>query len=412
MAMVGIGVGGAEILPAMDSTAGIELSAGADINPVTLERFHARYPEARTYDSIEKLCEDPDVDAIWISTPNRFHAPQTIYALNHGKHVVIEKPMALSIQEAEAMCDAAAKNNRVLMAGHTESYSYQVRAMRKIVNSGKIGKATNMHAIAFTDWIMRPRSAEEMDPTQGGGLVWRQVPHQVDSIRLIGGGRVRSVRGTTGRGASYRPFTSFYSAFLDFEDGTPAYVVHDGQGYFNTTELMFGENIHSRYSSQQRGELRRAMRAGARDEEADKQALRIGGEQESGRLVNRRPEGPPRARWNFDVGFIMVSTENGFVRHSPTGLMIYDDDGEHEIDLRGNNALGGPSRQGELSEFYKTIVEGAPMFHDGLWGMGTLEVSLAIQESAKDRREIMLSHQKAVPVDYDKDLKVPYLEGN
>ena len=76
------------------------------------------------------------------------------------------------------------------MAGHTDSYGFHIRAMRQIVNSGKIGKPTNMHAIAFTDWIMRPRSAEEMDPTQGGGLVWRQVPHQVDSIRLIGGGQV------------------------------------------------------------------------------------------------------------------------------------------------------------------------------------------------------------------------------
>src|SRR5712692_9752318 len=73
MSMVGIGVGGAEILPAMETTPGIELYAGADINPTTRERFQARYPEAKVYDGIESLCADPDVDAVWVSSPNRFH---------------------------------------------------------------------------------------------------------------------------------------------------------------------------------------------------------------------------------------------------------------------------------------------------------------------------------------------------
>ena len=80
VAMVGIGVGGAEMLPAFEQMPEIDLVAGADINPTTRERFAARY-EAKTYDSIEALCEDPDVDAVWISTPNKFHAPHTIYAL-------------------------------------------------------------------------------------------------------------------------------------------------------------------------------------------------------------------------------------------------------------------------------------------------------------------------------------------
>src|SRR5438093_3367928 len=121
MGMVGIGVGGAEILPAMDSTPGIELYAGADINGTTRERFHERYPEAKVYDSIESMCADPDLDAVWVSTPNRFHAPHTIYALEHGKHVVVEKPMALSIEEAAAMNEAAVKNNRILTGGHPDS---------------------------------------------------------------------------------------------------------------------------------------------------------------------------------------------------------------------------------------------------------------------------------------------------
>ena len=407
MGMVGIGVGGAEILPAMETTPGIELVAGADINAQTREGFRAKYPEAKVYDSIEALCADPDVDAIWVSTPNRFHAPHTIYALEHGKHVVVEKPMALSLQEAEAMNEAAIKNKRVLMAGHTESYSFPIRAMRRIVASGRIGRINTMQALAFTDWIMRPRSGEEQDPAQGGGIVWRQTPHQVDSLRLIGGGKVRSVRGMTRRAVDWRPFTTFYSAYLEFEDGTPAYVVHDGHGYFYSTELLFGEG-NSRYTDEQRKELRRAMAAGARDEEADKQALRLGGATpQSDRVRNHSRSA---WMWNPDAGIILVTTERGAMRYAPGGIYVYDDDGQHQVDLTDNVTAAARGRQGEMREFYKSLVDGEPMFHDGYWGMATLEVTLAIQESARERKEIMLSHQKAVPDNYDADLKVPYLE--
>src|SRR4030095_1382657 len=107
MGMIGVGVGGTEILPAMETMPEIDLYAGADINPTTRERFKQRYPEAEVYDRIESLCADPDVEGVWVSTPNRFHAPHTIYALEHGKHVVDEKPMALNMREAEQLDEAA-----------------------------------------------------------------------------------------------------------------------------------------------------------------------------------------------------------------------------------------------------------------------------------------------------------------
>jgi phthalate 4,5-cis-dihydrodiol dehydrogenase len=409
MGMVGIGVGGAEILPAMDSTPGIELYAGADINPITRERFQARYPEAKVYDSIEAMCADPDLDAVWVSTPNRFHAPHTIHALNSGKHVVVEKPMALSIQEAEAMNEAAAKNNRILTAGHTDSYAFHNRAMRRILNSGRLGKLSSLQAIAFTDWIVRPRSAEEQDPEQGAGVVWRQTPHQVDTIRLLGGGLVRTVRGTTKADVAYRPFSTFYSAYLEFEDGTPAYVFHDGKGYFFTGELLNGQQ-NSRYTSEQRRELRRAMNEGARDDEADKQALRIGGENAGNQFAQRNGESAPRYQGNPDAGIIMVSAEKGAMRASPHGVFVYDEDGKHDVDLSAKST-GPGGRRGELVEFHKAVEEGKAPFHDGLWGMATLEVALAIMESARERKEITLTHQVAVPDSYDSELIVPYLEG-
>jgi len=222
MAMVGIGVGGAEILPAMESMDSIELFAGADINEVTRQRFKERYPNTRVFPSIEALCADPDVDAVWISSPNRFHAEHAIVAANHGKHVVVEKPMALSLAQAEEMVKAADKNGIKLLAGHTMSYSLPIRAMRKIIASGRLGKLRALHVMAYSDWMLRPRSADELDFSQGGGVPWRQTPHQVDTVRVLGGGKIRSVRGTTGQWMPERPIPGYYSAYMEFEDGTPA----------------------------------------------------------------------------------------------------------------------------------------------------------------------------------------------
>jgi phthalate 4,5-cis-dihydrodiol dehydrogenase len=406
MAMVGIGVGGAEILPAMESTEGIELVAGADINPVTRERFKQRYANTRVYPSIEELCQDPDVDAVWVSSPNRFHAQHTIVALNHGKHVVVEKPMALSIEQAEQMVRAADTNGVKLLAGHTASYSLPIRAMRKIIASGKLGKLRALHVISYSDWMLRPRSADELDFAQGGGVPWRQTPHQLDSVRVLGGGMVRSVRGMIGQWMPERPIPGYYSAYLEFEDGTPCTVVHNGYGYFIADELVpWGTTKHI-YTLEERVAIRKQMRNGTRDEDSEKQDQRIGGPMEGVRL---REPGPPAWR-PHDPGLMIVSCDRGDIRHSKHGLYVYDDDGVHDIDLIGPGGLG--QRRAELVEFYEGVVDGKALYHDGRWGMATLEVALGLMQSARERREVMLTHQIPVAPDYDVGLTLPYLEDN
>lgn len=403
MAMVGIGVGGAEILPAMESTPGIELFAGADVNPVTRERFKQRYPNARVYDSIESLCADPDVDAVWVSTPNRFHAPNAIYAANHGKHVVSEKPMALNMREAEQMVEAAQKNNVKLMAGHTMAYSLPIRAMRRIIASGALGQLRALHVMAYTDWMLRPRSGEELDPEQGGGVPYRQHPHQVDTVRVLGGGKVRSVRGMTGQWHPERPIPGYYTAYLEFEDGTPCTILHNGYGYFMANEMVPWGGSQQRYSLEERGKIRKEMVTGQRKEEDDKQSMRIGGEDEQ-RIFRERTG--PRPWEPGDLGMVVASCDRGDIRHSQFGLFVYDDNGLTDVNLNAESGIGG--RRAELVELYNSIVLGKPMFHDGVWGIGTLEVGLAIMQSARERKEIMLTHQVAVPPDYDADLVVPY----
>ncbi len=401
--MIGIGVGGAEILPAMEATPEIELVAGADIVAATRETFAGRYPVARVYDSAEALCGDPGVDAVWISTPNRWHAPHAILAAEHGKHIVLEKPMALSLDEAQQVVLAAQKHGVKLMAGHTMAYSVPIRAMRKIIASGALGRLQALHLWTYSDWMLRPRTPEELDERQGGGVPYRQTPHQVDTVRLLGGGMLRSVRGMTGQWHPERPAPGYYTAYLEFEDGIPCTIVHNGYGYFITEELVPWTRGYIRYTLDERIKVRKEMLQGVRKEEADKQAMRIGGKDEQ--RVFRELFGAQA--WSpMDLGIVVASCERGDMRHSKSGLFVYDNEGVHEVDLQAG--AGVAQRRAELAEIYQAVVLGKPLFHDGTWGMATLEVGLAIMQSGRERREIMLKHQIPVPADYDSQLSVPY----
>ena len=390
LGLVGIGVGASEILPAMEAAPEIELVAGADVNRRVLETFQARYG-GRVYDSIEKLCEDPEVEAVWISTPNKFHAPHTIIAAERGKHVVVEKPMAISLKEAEAMLAAVEKSGVKLICGHTQSFGPHIRTMRRIIQSGELGRLCAMHVWANTDWMLRPRTAEELDVAQGGGVPYRQGPHQIDTVRLLGGGLVRSVRGTTGQWFAGRPIPGYYAAYLEFEDGIPATVVHNGYGYFLASELVPWGSNKMRYTYEERAAIRKQLLDGTRDENADKDAMRIGGAQE-GALFRRR--GERRAWVPNDLGILIVSCERGDIRQSQYGVYVYNDDGIRDVPLPEQ----GSSRRAELEELYNAVVLNRPIRHTGPWGMATLEVCLAIMQSSKERREIFLSHQVSSPL--------------
>ena len=101
-------------------------------------------------------------------------------------------------------------------------------------------------------------------------------------------------------------------------------------------------------------------------------------------IVNARPAGDRCG----------ATCEQGDIRQSQHGLFVHSDEGTKDVPLIGG---GGPSRRGELMELYNAVVLDKPIRHTGAWGMATLEVCLAIIESAKQRKEIYLKHQVAAP---------------
>src|SRR5579871_344219 len=274
VAMAGLGIGAGQAIPGLAKMEEIRLVAAADLRRPALETFQRRF-DARVYTSVDELVRDPDVDVVWVATPNNLHCQHVLAAVEHGKHVVCEKPMALSIEEAERMVTAAERQGVYMLCGHTWSLNPNIQAMNRVVKSGELGRLIALNTWLSTDWLIKPRMPEEVDESLGGGVVYRHGPHLIDTIRLLGGGMVRSVRAMVGRWMPERPAPGNFSAYLEFEDGTPATIVYNGYGYFDSSELTWG--IGNRmYADDERVAVRRALRGGTIDHEAAKEGMRFG----------------------------------------------------------------------------------------------------------------------------------------
>lgn len=377
LGVAGLGVASTLVLAGVEGHPHTDIVAAADLRPNALDAFHRRYG-GRVYESVEALCGDPDVDIVWVTTPNQFHARHCILAAERGKHVICTKPMALTVAECAAMCDAAKNSGVQLLCGQTFSMHPGIQLMREIVRSGELGRLIAINSWLATDWLLKPRVQEELDESLGGGVVYRHGPHLVDTVRLIGGGMVRSVRANVGRWMPERPCPGNFSAFLEFDDGTPATISYNGYGYFDTSELTWGFGTRM-YSDAQRVAARQALRGPNLNGDDAKEGIRFGAG--DGRLTARE------MNW---FGITVASCERGDVRQSPDGVFVYGDSGRREI-RESRKAQAGIL---EMDEMYAFLAEGKPIVHDGRWGFATVEVCIAIAESSRERREIVLSHQE------------------
>jgi phthalate 4,5-cis-dihydrodiol dehydrogenase len=391
--VVGLGLAAASVTPAMAAMPHVNLVAGADINPRALQAFQEKYG-AKTYTTIEALCDDPDIDTVWIATPNTLHCPHTVLAAERGKHVIVEKPMAISLAEADRMIEAAERHGVQLLCGGSRSSSAVVRTMRQVVVSGTLGRLQAMVTWSATDWMLRPRRPDELDISQGGGVVYRQAPHQVDSVRLLAGGKVSSVRGVTGQWMAPRHTApGFFSAVLEFDGGAVATLVYSAYGYFMASEL-FEPDASGPHARGLAGRLaaRQHIRTGTRDEAAAKEQRTLGAQRTGPAAAAVTPRG---SSFLSDLGLLVVSCEHGEMRQSPAGIYIYGDTGTTEMPLTETRGTSAP----ELDELYDALVYGKPVLHSGRWGRATLEVCLAIMQSAVEHRDIFMQHQMAVPDD-------------
>jgi len=380
--VAGLGRAFTLMLPTFVADPRVHLVAACDPRREARERFVSDFG-ARACESVEALCAERDVDAVYVATPHELHAEHACLAASHGKHVLVEKPLAVTLVEATHIVEAAERAGVHVVVGHSHSFDAPVARTRALIEGGRHGRLRMITASYFTDFLYRPRRPEELDTAQGGGVVFSQGAHQVDIARLLGGGMARSVRAMTGQWDDARPTEGAYSALMTFEDGAFASLTYSGFAHFDGDELCGWTNEIGRAKDPaQYGLARHALAsvANAAEEARAKSGRNYGGERYVGSV-------PATSHEHF--GFIVASCEHADLRPLPDGVMVYGDASREKV------ALPSPSvpRVEVIDELYAAAADGVPPLHDARWGRATLEACVAILRSSREGREIPLELQ-------------------
>lgn len=381
--IAGIGNEGAGIIPFFDVVDGVELAAVADLRVDALDAFKEDHPSAATFTSLKEMCASGAIDAVWISTPSQFHAEHAITAAEAGVSVVLEKPMAVNIDDAHRVVEAFDKSKARFVL-HSHASDPPIKKMREIIASGRLGRPVGIHTTMHKGWLRSPRLAAELDTSQGGGVVFRQGPHQIEIVRRLGGGMVKSLRAFTGRWAPGLDTEGNFTALLEFEEGHHATLVLYGYGYFNVSDLTWNIGEGGTAGS---GEYRkpRPMPTGPADPETF-----YASERRPGRDRGTQASRPHRQPI---YGLTIVSCERGEMRQSPDGVYVYDDNGCEEIICEPYRDRGI-----EISEVRDALREDRPSFPDARWARASLEVILGILESGRTHRDVEMKYQSPTPV--------------
>jgi predicted dehydrogenase len=184
VALFGAGwVAGFHARGVLDHPAG-ELVAAANWRGQSLSELARTYGIPRTTTDWRELAADPSIDAVVIATPNALHAPQAIACLEAGKHVLVEKPMARTLGEAETMREAAAASGARLMVAHCWRFHADVLALRARVAAGELGEIVKTRGYGVhagwgpSGWFTDPELA-------GGGALLDMGVHAIDTARFL-----------------------------------------------------------------------------------------------------------------------------------------------------------------------------------------------------------------------------------
>ncbi len=160
-----------------------EIAAVGSRTDVAAESYAKEWGIPRPHGSYESLVNDPDVDVVYVPLPNHRHAPWAVRAMRAGKHVLCEKPLALSVVQVEIMARAAEREDRVLAEAFMYRHHPRTVAVRTLVRDGEIGPIRRVHG-AFTFPFDRDDNWRH-DPDQGGGALWDVGCYPVSFARYV-----------------------------------------------------------------------------------------------------------------------------------------------------------------------------------------------------------------------------------
>lgn len=226
------------IIPAIRASARSELTTVASRSPEKARAYAAEWSIPRVLDSYEALLEDGEVDAVYVSLPNSLHVEWTVRALAAGKHVLCEKPLALTTADVDRIAAAAARAGRTA----TEAFMYRhhplTHAVEAVVKSGRLGVIRGFKG-AFTFPLTREGDVR-LDPALGGGSLWDVGCYPVSYACLLAGAAPVEVFGW--QQASSAGVDLEFAGMMRFHDGSVAQFDCGFTGPFRAEMTVIGRD--------------------------------------------------------------------------------------------------------------------------------------------------------------------------
>jgi phthalate 4,5-cis-dihydrodiol dehydrogenase len=360
LGILGWGTAGQLMAKAVATSPRFTLTGVADVLPCA-RADATQVAKVHVHADIGRLVAEARPEVVYVATPTAHHAAAVGELAAAGIHAICEKPLAARWDDAVAACAAAETAGIVLLVGNTHSYDAPVRELRRLVVAGSLGTLVAVQSSVFTDWRARKRRTDDLNVGQGGGIVLRQGAHQIDIIRLIGGGELETVSAQTFGGVDGSELG--YSALARFRSGATAVLHYSGSGGFESAWLTQGV-----------GEL------GTVDQPPDPV---------SGQYF-QLPRSSSSAAPTF--GLTVATFTAGQAVLTSRGVLTYTGEGPRHHSVEGQ-ASGWEAVLGEMA----AVLDGAPAIHSGHWGLATLEASLAVHRAARDGHPVVLSHQVPLP---------------
>lgn len=212
-------IGTAQVLPAMAKGKGIELTAIASRDQSAADAAAAELGIARAYGSYEALLADPEIEAIYNPLPNHLHVPWTIKAMEAGKHVLCEKPIALSVAEARTLLDARERTGMMVEEAFMVRHAPQWLRVVELVQAGRIGELRAIQGV-FSYFNDDPNNIRNMVDIGGGGI-YDIGCYPITTSRLVTGAEPTRVVSLVQRDPAMKT-DRLASALMDFPGGVQA----------------------------------------------------------------------------------------------------------------------------------------------------------------------------------------------
>jgi predicted dehydrogenase len=227
-----IGAGGIadrRTLPGMMLAKNASLAAVMEIDKSLAEALRKKYNAPKAYTSVEELLADPAVEAVYIASPVSVHYKQALAAVNAGKHILIEKPVAMKIEEGEALVKLCAEKKLQFSAGFMMRFHPCHQKLREIIARGGLGKIVSLRA-QLTCWYPEiPGAWRQESALSGGGALMDMGIHCIDLLQHIAGSRAVSVSALIGTRIFSYAVDDSASLIMEFENGAHASV----EAFFN-----------------------------------------------------------------------------------------------------------------------------------------------------------------------------------